>query len=44
MLLFSGYLMYVLAFDIKVVCYYCIASATFATAMFVLSPFGLALG
>ncbi len=40
MLLFSGYLMYVLAFDLKTVCYYCIASATFAATMFVLTLLG----
>jgi uncharacterized membrane protein len=37
MTLFSGYLMYVLATDIKAVCYFCIASAIFSTSLLVLS-------
>jgi uncharacterized membrane protein len=37
MALFSGYLMYVLATDIKAVCYFCIASAIFSTSLLVLS-------
>jgi uncharacterized membrane protein len=40
MLVFSGYLMYLLAFEIKAVCIYCVASALFATALFVLSIAG----
>ncbi len=40
MLVFSGYLMYLLAFEIKAVCIYCVASALFATALFVLSLVG----
>jgi uncharacterized membrane protein/glutaredoxin len=37
---FSGYLMYVLAFDLKAVCWYCISSALFALSMFILTIFG----
>ncbi|MGV0027261.1 vitamin K epoxide reductase family protein [Phormidesmis priestleyi] len=40
MLLFSGYLMYVMAFELKTICYYCIASALFAMALFVLTLVG----
>jgi uncharacterized membrane protein len=40
MLLFSGYLMYVMAFELKTICYYCIASAIFATALFGLTLVG----
>ncbi|KAM3092666.1 vitamin K epoxide reductase family protein [Phormidesmis sp. 146-35] len=40
MLLFSGYLMYIMAFELKTICYYCIASALFATALFVLTLVG----
>jgi uncharacterized membrane protein len=40
MLLFSGYLMYIMAFELKTICYYCIASALFATALFVLTVVG----
>jgi uncharacterized membrane protein/glutaredoxin len=40
MAIFSGYLMYVLAFDLQAVCLYCITSATFATTLFVLTLIG----
>jgi uncharacterized membrane protein/glutaredoxin len=40
MTVFSGYLMYVLAFQIKAICVYCIASALFATSMLVLTILG----
>jgi uncharacterized membrane protein len=46
MLLFSGYLMYIMFskfvanFGVSGICYFCIASATFATAMFVLTLIG----
>ena len=40
MLVFSGYLMYLLAFEIKAVCIYCVASALFATTLFILSIVG----
>jgi uncharacterized membrane protein len=40
MTVFSGYLMYVLAVDIKAACIYCIASALFATSLFVLALIG----
>ncbi|NJR52172.1 MAG: vitamin K epoxide reductase family protein [Leptolyngbyaceae cyanobacterium CSU_1_3] len=40
MLLFSGYLMYVMAFELKTICYYCIASAIFAAALFGLTLVG----
>ncbi|MEG4308972.1 MULTISPECIES: vitamin K epoxide reductase family protein [unclassified Microcoleus] len=40
MTIFSGYLMYVLAIDIKAACIYCIASALFATSLFVLALIG----
>ncbi|MGB0563533.1 MAG: vitamin K epoxide reductase family protein [Spirulinaceae cyanobacterium] len=40
MTLFSGYLMYVLAFEIQSVCYYCIGSALFALTMLVLTIVG----
>ena len=40
MAVFSGYLMYVLAFKIQSVCYYCIGSALFAASMFILSIIG----
>jgi uncharacterized membrane protein len=36
MLVFSGYLMYLLAFEIKAVCIYCVASALFAATLFIL--------
>lgn len=37
---FSGYLMYVLAFELKTVCYYCIGSAFFSLSLLVLSIVG----
>jgi uncharacterized membrane protein len=37
---FSGYLMYLLAFEIKQVCLYCIASAIFALSMLILTITG----
>lgn len=37
MMVFSGYLMYLLAFKIKVVCIYCIASALFSVSLFILA-------
>ena len=40
MTIFSGYLMYVLAVDIKAACIYCFASALFATSLFVLALIG----
>lgn len=46
MLLFSGYLMYIMfskfvsQFGINGICYFCLASATFATLMFVLTLIG----
>ncbi len=40
MVVFSGYLMYVLAFTIKVLCLYCIASALFSLTLFVLTLVG----
>lgn len=40
MMIFSGFLMYVLATDLKAVCPYCIASALFTVAMFVLTLLG----
>ncbi|MGB3768029.1 MAG: vitamin K epoxide reductase family protein [Phormidesmis sp.] len=40
MMVFSGFLMYILATDIKAVCPYCIASALMATAMFFLVVLG----
>ena len=40
MAVFSGYLMYVLAFKIQAVCYYCIGSALFALSMFILTVMG----
>ena len=40
MAVFSGYLMYVLAFKIQSVCYYCIGSALFAASMFILTIIG----
>ncbi len=40
MTIFSGYLMYVLAVDIKAACIYCIASALLATSLFVLALIG----
>jgi uncharacterized membrane protein len=40
MLVFSGYLMYLLAFEIKAVCIYCVASALFAATLSILSIVG----
>jgi len=40
MLIFSGYLMFLLAFAIKTVCLYCMASALFSITLFLLSILG----
>ncbi|MGB7085464.1 MAG: vitamin K epoxide reductase family protein [Phormidesmis sp.] len=40
MMVFSGFLMYVLATDLQTTCIYCIASATMTVAMFVLTLLG----
>lgn len=40
MVVFSGYLMYLLAFEIKALCLYCITSAVFAASMFALTVVG----
>jgi uncharacterized membrane protein len=40
MLVFSGYLMYLLAFELKTACLYCITSAVFAASMFALAVLG----
>ncbi len=40
MVVFSGYLMTILAFELKEFCPYCVTSATFALAMFLLILFG----
>jgi uncharacterized membrane protein len=40
MTVFSGYLMYVLAFKLNAVCYYCIGSALFALTMLTLTILG----
>lgn len=40
MMAFSGYLMYLLAFKIKAVCIYCVASALFSTSLFTLALIG----
>ncbi|MGK7892725.1 MAG: vitamin K epoxide reductase family protein [Xenococcus sp. (in: cyanobacteria)] len=40
MAVFSGYLMYLLAFKIQTLCFYCIGSALFALSMFVLTIIG----
>lgn len=40
MIVFSGYLMYLLAFELKTACYYCIGSALFSLSLFLLSVFG----
>lgn len=40
MTIFSGYLMYVLAFQIKAVCFYCIGSAVFSLSLLVLTLLG----
>lgn len=40
MMVFSGYLMYLLAFEIRATCIYCITSAVFALSMFSLTLLG----
>lgn len=40
MLVFSSYLMYLLAFEIKAVCVYCVASALFSATLFILAIVG----
>ncbi len=40
MLFFSGYLMYLLAFELKTACQYCIGSAVTVTAIWLLNLFG----
>ncbi|MCS6959219.1 MAG: vitamin K epoxide reductase family protein [Pseudanabaenaceae cyanobacterium SKYGB_i_bin29] len=40
MLFFSGYLMYLLAFELKTVCFYCIGSATNVTLIWLLNLLG----
>ncbi|PPJ61643.1 vitamin K epoxide reductase family protein [Cuspidothrix issatschenkoi] len=40
MTVFSGYLMYILAFQLKALCWYCIASAFFALSMLTLTLLG----
>lgn len=40
MTIFSGYLMYLLAFEIKTVCYYCIASAILSLSLFIITIVG----
>lgn len=40
MVVFSGYLMYLLAFEIQALCLYCLASALFTISMFVLTVSG----
>lgn len=40
MVIFSSYLMYILAFEIKAVCYYCLSSALFSFSLFFLTIFG----
>lgn len=40
MLVCSGYLMYLLAFELKDLCIYCIASALFSTSLFILALIG----
>ena len=40
MMVFSGYLMYLLTFVIKAVCIYCVASALFSASLFVLALIG----
>jgi uncharacterized membrane protein len=42
MVVFSGYLMYLLAFKIKALCLYCLASALFSVSFFVLTLIGRA--
>lgn len=40
MLVFSSYLMYLLAFEIQAICIYCIASALFSASLFILAIIG----
>lgn len=40
MVVFSGYLMYLLAFQIQAVCWYCLASALFSLSLWVLAVWG----
>ncbi|NEO25882.1 MAG: vitamin K epoxide reductase family protein [Kamptonema sp. SIO4C4] len=40
MTVFSGYLMYILAFEIQSICYYCIGSALFSLSLLFLTIFG----
>lgn len=40
MTIFSGYLLYLLAFEIKAVCIYCVASAIFSASLFTLALIG----
>lgn len=40
MTVFSGYLMYLLAFELRELCVYCIASASFSLSFLILSAFG----
>ncbi|HEY9734733.1 MAG TPA: vitamin K epoxide reductase family protein [Trichocoleus sp.] len=40
MMVFSAYLMYLLAFQIKAVCIYCVGSAILSTSLFLLAVFG----
>lgn len=40
MVVFSGYLMYLLAFEIQAVCWYCLASAVFSLSLWVLAIWG----
>lgn len=40
MMIFSGYLMYLIAFVIKAVCVYCVGSALLSTSLFILSIIG----
>jgi len=42
MVVFSGYLVYLMSFKIKAFCIYCLASAIFSTALFVLTLIGRA--
>lgn len=38
--IFSGYLMYIMAFEIKEICIYCVSSAIFSLALFILTLIG----
>lgn len=40
MMVFSGFLMYLLTFEIKAVCVYCVASAIFSASLFILAIVG----